>query len=76
MTFQDEVEKVIVPHGVSSDKLLRDLNKFLVELYIRGVRHGAKLGGLTEDSAYYESGLANLESMIKRVEKTKSAIEE
>lgn len=77
ITFIDEIEKVIVPHGVAADRLNKDLLKLVIDVYKRGLSLGSSLA-----KEYYEVPervLVEAEDFLKmafeQVDKTKSALE-
>ncbi len=42
-TFFDEIQDLIVPHGVAAERLNKDLEKYVVSVYVRGMRAGVNL---------------------------------
>ena len=66
ITFGDEIERVILDHGVASDRLNKDLLKYVLSVYVRGIRFGF---GIEEQSESY------LEGLISGIEKTKAPFE-
>lgn len=76
ITFYDELAKVIEPHGVSADRLNKDLVALLCQVYKRGIRFGAYIAiGKEEDPAYLEILESSLKMWNEKVDKEKRGME-
>lgn len=69
ITFADEIEKVVVPHGVAADRLNRDLLKLVVDVYKRGIEKGANAPFIGDEEKEIWLKVA-----FEQVEKTKAAL--